>query len=125
VTCGQVAVALTGVAQIATAITGPSQIPVAITSSAQGYGYVECCNVLTPATPVQIVTWIPIDEELKAAALNPWDGASFIGPADVFGVIVQAGGGGGGGGSFSGGSQLDPPIQGSITDGGGDQIVPF
>lgn len=101
-----------------TAVTGPSQIPVSITSTAQGYVYIGCCDGYIPITPTQYVAWVPIDEDVKAALLDPWDGESFIGPADVARVVITSGGGGGGGGTATPGETFTAP-SGFTDDGGG------
>ncbi len=104
--------------RIVTAITATAQSPVAVTWTPQEPVAVECCHGYIPVTPTQYVSWIPLDEEIKAALLDPWDGESFVGPADVFRVVVPPPSGGGGT-SFSGGDRIDPPIPGAIDDGNG------
>lgn len=95
-----------------------AQSPVPVTWTSQEYAYVHCCDDYIPIVPTQIVTWIPIDEDVKAALLDPWDGESFTGPTDVFRVTISTPGGGGGT-SFSGGDRIDPPLPGPIDDGNG------
>lgn len=95
--------------RVPVAETGDAQIPVAI----------ECCDPDLSDPPVQtLVSWLPIDEMLKAAMLNPWDGINFIGPESVTKTTIVSSGGGG-----NNYQPFDPPDNSQPPLDGGDGFI--